>query len=784
MKFILKSVYYLIAIAIILVVSGGLGVYFTLKGSLPVLEGEFQEASLDSGFAVTRDIQGVVTITADSRADTAFALGFLHAQERFFQMDLLRRNSAGELSELFGSLAVKHDSAMRLYRFRAVAEQAQKRLGAEQKQLLAAYTQGVNRGLTELSVRPFEYLLLQKSPRAWREADTFLVLYSMYLDLQNAEGARERTLAVMQDELPLEWYEFLTPEGGIWDAPISGEAIDRPLVTPDSAWPIQLTTVAAIDASEPHLPGSNNWALAGGRTASGSGMLANDMHLGLRVPNIWYRASWSLGDRTITGATLPGTPAMIVGSNEHIAWGLTNSYGDWSDVVILDTNPSKSLYQTPEGWENFTTYNELVAVSGENSVNVNVRYTRWGPVIGENHKGQLLALKWVALQPDGANFNIMNLERADTTDQALSIAASGAIPHQNFVVADRDGAIGWTIFGQMPNRVGFDGTQPTSWADGVASWDGYRAAEDYPSVRQAGEGVIWTANSRTQSGNNAKKVGNEGYALGARAQQIRDQLRDTQLAHPDDMLAIQRDDRALFLERWHGLMVSVVKDYPNVKQQKELTKQLAQWQGRAVANSVGYRLVKQFRTEVIKGTLGVLYGDLEQRTAFFDTDSVNNLIEYPTWQLITEQPEHLVPLSHSSWDSFMAAAVNNAVINLTEDGQPLAAQTWGKFNTLNIVHPLSSAVPGLSQLLDYPQVPQSGDTFMPFVAGRTFGASERMVVSPGRESEGIFNMSTSQSGHPLSPYYHLGHDDWVSGKASPFLPQATQWSLQFSKSAE
>ena len=779
MKFMLRIGYYLLATLVVAVATIGIVAYLTLRSSLPDLEGDFNDIGLDAGFQVDRDAQGLVTITSTSRLDTAYALGFLHAQERFFQMDLLRRNSAGELSELFGSLALAHDSKMRVFRFRAMAEQVRKGLPQETQTLLQRYTQGVNRGLSELRVRPFEYLLLQKTPTAWREADTFLVLYSMYLDLQNSDGARERSLAVMQDQLPEDWYAFLTPQGGQWDAPLLGDALTNDLRIPETPWPFADPKVALMDVSEPLLPGSNNWAVGGSHTATGSAMVANDMHLGIRVPNTWYRASWTLDGRTISGATLPGTPAMIVGSNEHIAWGFTNSYGDWSDVVILETNPSEKLYQTPEGWENFQVFDEVVRVSGADPVKISVRYTRWGPVIGENHNGQLLALKWVALQPEGANFQIMNLESANTTDQALTIAAASGIPHQNFVVGDRDGNIGWTIVGKIPKRVGLNGTQPTTWADGSRYWDGYWSANDYPSVRNPDTDILWTANNRTAPESKGANIGNDGYALGARAQQIRDDLMALGQVTSKDLLAIQLDDRAVFLTRWHRLMSDVVGQEPPSDSRNALLSHLDQWQGRASADSVGYLLVKRFRETVLRGTVGTVYSALAGNNAFFDTDAVNNLIEYPVWALVTERPKHLIPLGSDSWDGFLSQAVSQTVALVTVDQRPIKAQTWGSHNRLELVHPLSSAVPGLNKLLDYPARKMDGDTFMPRVQGKSFGASQRMVVSPGDEASGIFHMATSQSGHPLSPYYYIGHDDWTEGNPSPLLPGPTKWTLRF-----
>ena len=274
-------------------------IYSQVDSALPMLTGKTTIMGLSSNAMVERDVQGIPTIKTENRADLAVATGFIHAQERFFQMDLLRRNAAGELASLFGAMAVNYDKSIRLHRFRDRAITILNQLPKEQLALIKAYTVGVNEGLRALKAKPFEYLLLQQEPVGWREEDSILTILSMYLDLQYKDGARERTLGLIQSTFDPAIYAFLNPNGSIWDAAIDNTQYS-PAPLPKVSWlaqqqkPNQLSMSlnASTDYASEDFPGSNNWAVSGEISSTGSAIVANDMHLGIRVPNTWFRASF------------------------------------------------------------------------------------------------------------------------------------------------------------------------------------------------------------------------------------------------------------------------------------------------------------------------------------------------------------------------------------------------------------------------------------------------------------------------------------------------------------
>ena len=531
----------------------GAWIYYLVRASLPDIDGDIELAGLSAPVSVERDANGVATLRAEDRLDSSRALGFVHAQERFFQMDLMRRRAAGELAELVGAGALPLDRRHRVHRMRARTERSVAGLSAPERARLDAYTEGVNAGRAALGASPFEYLLLRQEPRPWVVADSVLVVASMFFELNDAEGHYESTLGLIHDVLPPELAEFLSPIGTDWDAPVEGEVMATPPVPGPGV--VFAERVSMSDARVQTLSsgtlGSNNWAVAGTRTTHGGALLANDMHLGHAVPNIWYRAVLSTGANTAVGITLPGTPFLIAGSNTHIAWGFTNSNGDWVDLVEIEMHPERAdTYRTADGWAAFDVHEETIRVADGLPEVFTVRETIWGPIVDEDHEGTPRAARWIAHDVGGINLNLSKLETAATLDEALAIARESGIPPQNFVCVDASGAIAWTIAGRIPRRFGFDGRLPSSWADGTRGWDGWLDAEDYPVIRNPEAGVIWTANARVGGGAMLEKLGDGNYDLGARARQIRDDLLALQEASERDMLDVQLDDRALFMGTW------------------------------------------------------------------------------------------------------------------------------------------------------------------------------------------------------------------------------------------
>ena len=773
----------LILVAMALSVAAAVIAYAILSSSLPQLDGEIVTDRVSADVAIRRDASGIPTITATNRVDLAYATGFVHGQDRFFQMDLTRRKAAGELAEIVGAAVVFLDKKSRLHRFRARAKQVLATLSSTEALILKAYTNGVNDGLSGLGAKPFEYFLLGSDPRPWEQADSLLVVYSMFIELNDEAADRDIGRGLARNALPKPVFDWLFPVGTNWDAPLMGQprgALELPGPGEYSLRGMSTASITLHEWPERLYPGSNNWAVAGHLTGNGAAIVANDMHLGLTTPNVFYRARLQVrGEAPIdlNGVTLPGAPILVAGSNGHVAWSNTNSYGDWTDAVIVRQAEEPDFYLTPDGPKPIITHRETILVKDQDPVVMEVRETIWGPLREENPDAdQLIAVRWIAHDTDGVNLGHLDLETTPDAESAMDIANGIGMPPQNFIVGDADGNIGWTIAGKIPRRIGSQ--IPVDWSDS-AGWAGWVPAEEYPRVLNPESGRIWSANARVADGDALAILGDGGYDLGARAKQIRDGLYAIDQFSPQDMLAIQLDDRALFLERWRDLLLATL-DLSAVAGNKErgLFRQLVEdWIPRATQESVGYRLVREFRMEVHRRAIVMMFQPVLE---YYGEEylEVSNQFEGPIWSLVSQKPAHILTDDYADWDDLLLQAVDENIKCYSANYlNGLENRTWGERNTAAIRHPLSPAVPFLSRWIDMPADHLHGDSNMPLAQLPSFGASERFAVSPGDEENGYLHMPAGQSGHPLSDYYRKGHDDWVQGRPTSFLPGTVAHSL-------
>ncbi|MCW8998250.1 MAG: penicillin acylase family protein, partial [Kangiellaceae bacterium] len=373
--------------------------------------------------------------------------------------------------------------------------------------------------------------------------------------------------------------------------------------------------------------------------------------------------------------------------------------------------------------------------------------------------------------------NLLGLGQAQNVEQAIAVATRSSIPAQNFVAVDSQGNLGWTIAGPIlnkdfeassfPQKSGQTNTQKLTRLD----------ANNYPTIINPENNYIWNANARVASGLDYTKIGDDGLALGARAKQIEDNLNQVSIASENDLFKIQLDNKAVFLSRWRKILLTNVKaEDPLIK--RALT-QIENWSGFADKDDIGYWLVKRFRINVANALLNPIYQSFQQEISEEPASyhRYTPQYEYLLWEIIQAQPKELLPEENQTWSGFYTAQLMKELKPLINSEKKLEDLRWGRHNTARIKHPLSSAVPALSFWLDMPADELSGDRDMPLVQGRSFGASQRMVVSPGFEENAIMQMPGGQSGHPLSPFYRSGHQDWVNGLASPLMMQSVKHKL-------
>jgi penicillin amidase len=560
-----------------------------------------------------------------------------------------------------------------------------------------------------------------------------------------------------------------------WDTPnYSAEAPCVQAACTDSArvltqpFPALLRFAAAAEqpGQDEARPGSNNWAISGLHTRSGAALVANDMHLDLGVPAVWYPARLRMSGAEpldISGVTLPGTPAVAAGSNGQVAWGFTNSYGDFSDVRWGDCTSN-----------NYTLRREQILVRGADAVSHDFQDVGAGVVLdGAEYaedvaRGECAQVAWLATRPEATNFGLLDMENMHNIDEVLALAPRVGIPGQNLVVGDTRGRIAWTLLGRVPR-----GTGP----DRLFGPLEFRDATDHPRIADPPVGRVWTANQRVVEGaleavlgDDEVDVGAGGYDIGARARQIRDGLLSlSRPATESDMLGVQLDSRALFVARWRDLLLGLIDEdaMHDVPGRREFRELVSRWTPGAGAGTAGYQLVRAFRVT----TEDALWRGLTTSLAGPDFHSRRpSQFEAAAWRLVNERPESIAPPGAAGWREFLLRQLDASITQLAGECGALPRCSVGGGEPVRVRHPLSRAMPWLSRLLDMPALTLPGDHHMPRVQDDSFGASERFAVSPGRETEGYLELPGGPSGHPLSAFYRSGFDDWAAGRRTPFLP--------------
>ncbi len=569
-----------LALALLLAALAALVLVVYSRMTLPVVSGVLQLPGAQAPIRIERDAHGIPTIQAASLADAAFGLGVVHVQDRLWQMETHRRIGAGRLAELFGEPALEADRFLRALGVRRAAAAQWAQLPPASRALVQAYTDGVNAAIAgAVRARPPEYLLLQAPLEPWDPVDTLAWSIMMAWDL-GGNWSTELLRLRLALQMPVSRIDALLP-------PYPGEA---PLVTTDYAALFRSLKLDAGDRATAwmRLPeiappsgvegvGSNNWVLAGSRTTTGRPLLANDPHLKLSTPALWYFARLQAPGLRVAGATMPGMPIVVLGQNEHLAWGFTNTGPDVQDLYIEQLDPGDpTRVRTPEGWAALETAREVIRVKGKPDVPFTYRRSRHGPVISDagtmadvlgprDSPRYVLALRWTALDPDSdAIGTSLAIQAATTVPAFISAASSLVAPMQNMVVADRDGRIGVVSPGRVPLRKpenDLKGQVPAPGWDARYDWAGFIPADQTPRQTDPAAGFIATANQRITPEGYPHYITSE-WALPYRQQRIEQVLQAKPRHSLDDLAALQADVRSLAVPRLLPWLLKAESTHP------------------------------------------------------------------------------------------------------------------------------------------------------------------------------------------------------------------------------
>jgi len=767
----------LLSVSALLLV-GALVSYLLLSAALPRRAGVAAVPGLDSAVAVELDQHAVPRIRAQSLPDTFRAQGFLHAQERFFQMDLTRRSVAGELAALFGARALPLDREQRIFDLRAQAHDLRERLSDRHLAWIEAYVDGVNAGLADLNARPPEYWLFGAKPEPWTLEDSLLVVFAFYTMLSNNESY-ELSQAVMRATLPASVYEFLTPSTTRFDRPLLASADDLtagylPLPLPrEDVYdlrdrPSPDTQQRRID---PPLSGaaSNQWAVDARRSLNGHAIVANDPHLRLRLPNVFYRTELEWPGGRALGVSIPGLPGVLLGATDAIAWGATVSNADQADWVVIEVDPNDpNRYLVPGGSEPFERRHHEIRIAGSDAPEqLETLTTRFGPIAAHDWLERPLALHAAWLEDGGADLEILELVFAADSSEAAEVLAAWNGPSLNWVVADAAGSIAWIVNGPLPRRAGFDGSVPESWARGDVGW---RGTQPPPRLFGSPDGALFTANNRTLPIEQAQAL-SRMWMRSTRAHRIAQIFATGKRFDEQTFLTMQLDTQAAAYEQIRALILEIVAADDASTVLQDARRLALTWNGRADADEHAFRLLHAYYLNLLEHALApLLWPAIEADPGFRYRWP---LADEPLRRLLDERPAHLLPRDFADWTSFLREMLSLTLAGFESDQRYAPDAPWGDVNRLAVAHPLA-ALPVIGRWLRLPADPHPGSMVSLRVAAPDYGAVIRMAVAPADLSSGLLQMAGGQSGHFLSPNFMDQHDAWLNGTPTPFLAGPTQ----------
>ncbi len=756
------------ALAVALAAAAG---YAWLRQSLPQLEGTLALAGLKAPVEIVRDRHGVPHIYAGSVEDAFFALGFVHAQDRLWQMEMNRRIGSGRLSEALGAATLDADKFLRTLGVRRVAEATLKAFSANARGQLDAYAAGVNAFLAQRAgPLPPEFLLTRVKPEPWQSADSVAWIKMMAWDLGGNWRSELLRLRLAKKLSPAQIGEFLPPYPG-----------DAPLAIADYA-----TLYRQLDASKLAalaLPGltedgaSNNWVLSGSHTASGKPLLANDPHLGLAAPAIWYFAHLSAPGFEVMGATLPGVPAVVLGRNRHIAWGFTNTGPDVQDLYIERVDGAGQV-RSPQGWQKLATRTEVIKVKGQADVTLTVRASRHGPLISDVFKPAAealpqnfaLAFAWTALREDDLSMQAAGkFATANNWKEFLAAARDFHSPQQNMVYADTEGNIGFVAPGRVPVRKpenDLKGQAPAPGWDAKYDWDGFIAFEDLPQSYNPAAGSIVTANQKIVPDSYPHYLSSE-WVPPYRANRIK-QLLDATPRHTQQSFAgIQADTVSLQVREILPLLLNTRTADPAAQQ---VLRQLGRWDANMSAAGAEPLIVSAWLRElgrlIYADELGELFDGAWEHRARFMVNVLANTDGQGHWCDDVNTP------AKETCADLLPKALNLALADLKRRyGDDRKRWRWGDAHFALSEHRPFGRQPLLARIFDI-SVPSPGDTYTidvgrntlanesaPFV--NTFAASLRAIYDLADLDKSVYIHSTGQSGNVLSPLYRNFTERWA-----------------------
>lgn len=791
----MRTLFKVIAVIVILVLVVGLAGFgattFTVRRSWPKTNGTIQVDGLQAEATIVRDSWGVPHVYASNSHDLFFAQGYVHAQDRFWQMEFWRRIGSGRLAEILGESALDTDRFLRTMGWHRTAAQELEQLDAETRAVLEAYAEGVNgyisthRGRLGLEFTVLGLTGVKFDPEPWTPLNTLTWAKMMAWDLGGnrrdellrahiAARLGDSAVGVLMPPYPDD-YPVIVPH------PLTGATLDA---VPEAAFDFN-----ALGSGDDI--GSNSWVVAGERTETGAPLLANDPHLGIQMPSIWYEIGLHCEPvgpdcpYNVAGASFASSPGVIIGHNDHIAWGVTNLGPDVQDLFIERVNPENpNQYEFKGEWLDMEIIREEIVVAGEEEpVVVFARVTRHGPIINDVAGGaeddwalgwQPLALSWTALQPGTMMRSIVLLDRASNWEEFREALSYWDVPSQNFVYADVEGNIGYQSPGCIPIRASGDGSSPVPGWTGKYEWVDYIPFDELPRAFNPPEGYIVTANNAVV-GPDYPYFLTHDWAPGYRARRVVELIEADASISLADVQAIQGDVSPVWAE--DVLPYLLVLPATGSDRLAEALELLRAWDRRAVQDSAATALFEAFRLHLIDLTFGDELGEqLLDKARSSAGVALVDLLDDPTspWFDDVTTPEV------ETRDEIMLRALDEAVEELTETlGWDVTRWRWSDIHTATFENQSlgQSGIAPIEAIFNRGPVQVDGtiatinntgyDLSSPYAVKTV--PSYRQIVDLDDLPRSVSMHTTGQSGHPYHPHYDDMIDPWRNVEYHPML---------------
>ncbi|GAB3049444.1 penicillin acylase family protein [Virgibacillus ainsalahensis] len=733
-----------------------------INKSLPQLEGTLELPVLKEEVTVITDADGVPHIQAENEHDLYIAQGYVQAQHRMFQMEMSRRQASGTLSEVVGEASINQDKYFRTLGLRRAAEESYTIYSEEGKQVLQSFADGVNAYIQqakETNSLPVEFTLMGSEPEEWTPIDSLTIGKYMAFDLGGHWERQAFNYYALNNFNEEKAYELFPDYPQNKPTILGKEEID--------------VADSFADAVIPNtFNGSNNWVVSGEKTESGMPLLADDPHLGLATPSIWLQMHLEAGDMNVSGVIFAGIPGIILGHNDEIAWGVTNTGPDVQQLYIEQRNPDNPEEFLYEGqWEKAAIIDEPIVVKDGETIDYQVVETRHGPVVSEFSQGsaeeRAMSLRWTALDPTTELEAILDMNKAGNWQEFEQGLEKFLAPAQNFVFASTDGTIAYKVNGNIPiYENGEDALLPLPGWKEEHEWEGFIPFDELPRVINPEKGFIATANNKIAGEEYPYHISNI-WAQPYRYERIAEVLSSSNDLTVEDMQALQMDRMNLQAREFVPVFANVLEDEDLTSTEEAALSLLQDWDFKDDVNDAQPLIFHHWMDEIetilyeddIPESIMNLFGNQGQTTDQLLRKAING--EYSIW--IEE---------NGGLEEVLQTSLKETLKSLTQEfGEDLTLWQWGDYHKVQFYHPLSGIHPVLSFFFNNEKaLPVGGSSVTPMAASYNsetgevnHGASWRFVVDAARMEEGHHIVGPGQSGHFRSEWYSNQMDDWVEG---------------------